>query len=86
MKKVLLSLAILHASFQEAKSQTKIQDTTPVYKMVTIPYYDEYGNLYGIEKVYKHKPTRRDSLDFRVESRREIYKMMDSVKKVNHLN
>lgn len=54
-------------------------ESKQTYTLESIPTYDSLGNLYGIQKTYDHKPTYRDSIEFNIESDREIQKTMDSV-------
>lgn len=54
MKKVLAILAFVVST---ASAQT-------MYKMESLPIYDEDGNLYQMREVLDHLPTKQDSIDF----------------------
>jgi hypothetical protein len=48
------------------------------YTLHSIPTYDSLGNLYGTQKTYDHLPTHEDSVQFNIESEKEINDMIDS--------
>ncbi len=79
MKKLLV-LFVITLSFQQAKSQAKPLTQDTVYTLSSIPCYDEFGNYYGVVKQYDHIPTKQDSIQFKIDSNREVRKMIDSVR------
>jgi len=63
------------------KSEAQISDT---FTLSSIPYYDEFGNLYGTKKEYDHIPTAQDSAEFNISTHKYIAEMMDSIKKADY--
>ena len=80
MKKVILLGLVLIMTAKPTFAQTQ---SKPIYTLESVPYYDENGNVYGTIRRYDHLPTRQDSLNFRIESEKEIRIMMDSTAKAS---
>jgi hypothetical protein len=49
------------------------------YTLYSIPTYDSAGNLYGVQKNFDHLPTKEDSIQFQIESRKYIDNWIDSL-------
>jgi hypothetical protein len=71
MKKILVILAI---GVSSASAQT-------MYKLESIPVYDEEGNVYQMRSVYDHLPTSADSAEFFAASRTYVYTTSKELKK-----
>lgn len=71
MKKLLLILCI---GIGSASAQT-------MYKLESIPVYDEEGNVYMMRSVYDHIPTSKDSAEFFASSRDYVYTTRRELKK-----
>jgi len=73
------SLAFIAISIS-ASAQTK--DT---FILKTVPYYDEFGNLYTISQSYDHIPTSKDSTNFKIKSNTQIKVWVDSLYKIYYI-
>jgi hypothetical protein len=62
-------------------SQAQKSDT---FTLISMPYYDEFGNLYNTKKEYTHLPTAKDSAEFNISTHKFIAEMMDSIKKADY--
>jgi hypothetical protein len=49
------------------------------YILRSIPTYDSAGNLYGTQREFDYPPTKADSVQFQIESRKYINEWIDSV-------
>ena len=65
-------------TFNACSSRQKYE-SKQTYTLESIPTYDSLGNVYNVKKEYNHKPTHEDSVEFEIESDKEIKKTMDSV-------
>lgn len=73
MKGILTTLVILLALSSTAQ-------TKQVYYLSTLPTYDENGNVYQISQQYDHVPTSDDSSYFKKVSRKQMVRLIDSVR------
>ena len=51
------------------------------YILRSIPTYDSLGNLYGTQREFDHPPTKEDSIQFEIDSRKYIHHWIDSIYK-----
>ena len=49
------------------------------YILRSIPTYDSLGNLYMTQKEFDYPPTKEDSIQFEIESRKYIHNWIDSI-------
>lgn len=49
------------------------------YILRSIPTYDSLGNLYGVQREFDYPPTKEDSIQFQIESRKYIHDWIDSI-------
>lgn len=48
------------------------------YILYSIPTYDSLGNIYQTQRAFDHIPTKQDSIQFEIESRKYITNWIDS--------
>ena len=48
------------------------------YILYSIPTYDSLGNVYQTQRAFDHIPTKQDSIQFEIESRKYIRNWIDS--------
>lgn len=51
------------------------------YILRSIPTYDSLGNLYGTQREFDYPPTKEDSIQFKIDSRKYIDHWIDSTYK-----
>lgn len=78
MKQIVTTAIILLGALTPTLAQI---ESKPIYKLESISYYDENGNLYMVEKYLDHLPTHEDSIAFKIASDKEVRSMMDSTRK-----
>lgn len=79
MKKTII-LFIFIAISMRVSAQTK-----NTFVLKSFPTYDEFGNYYEVIKSFNHIPTYQDSVNFKRESRIQIRKQIDSIRKIYYI-
>ena len=79
MKKNIISIIFLIITL------TGFSQSKDTFYLWSVPAYDEFGNLYQVEKSYNHIPTKEDSINFKKQSNIELNLWMDSLRKLYYV-
>jgi hypothetical protein len=79
MKKINLTILFFLLSL------TGFSQTKDTFFLKSIPTYDEFGNYYQVIERFTYPPTKSDSIQFEKESRIEMTKFFDSLRKTYYV-